>query len=75
MASHRKTGTLRLELIERDKRRRRGFGVLGERWIVERTCGWFTKHRRLVRNYEINPAHAEAWLHISMIGIMVRRLA
>jgi len=74
VAAHRKTGTLRLEVIERDKCRR-GFGVLAKRWVVERTFGWFTKHRRLVRNYEIKTAHAEAWLHISMIGIMLRRLA
>src|SRR6266700_3808836 len=67
VAAHRKTGTLRLEVIERDKCRR-GFGVLAKRWMVERTFGWFTKHRRLVRNYEIKKAHAEAWLHISMIG-------
>ena len=74
VAAHRKTGTLRLEVIHRDKCRR-GFGVLAKRWLVERTFGWFTKHRRLVRNYEIKPAHAEAWIHISMIGIMLRRLA
>jgi hypothetical protein len=37
------------------------------------------KHRRLVRHYEVKTAHAEAWLHITMIGIMIgimlRRLA
>jgi putative transposase len=74
VAAHRKTGTLRLEVIERDKCRH-GFSVLAKRWMVERTFGWFSKHRRLVRNYEIKPAHAEAWIHISMIGIMLRRLA
>lgn len=74
VAGHRKTGTLRLEVVGRDKTRR-GFAVLPKRWIVERTFGWFMKHRRLVRHYEIKTAHAEAWLHISMIGIMLRRLA
>jgi len=73
-AAHRKTGTLRLEVVERD-RCRSGFGVLAKRWIVERTFGWLVKHRRLVRNYETKTAHAEAWIHISMIGIMLRRLA
>jgi hypothetical protein len=34
------------------------------------------KHRRLVRHYdEVKTADAEAWLHITMIGIMLRRLA
>lgn len=37
--------------------------------------GWFMKHRRLVRDYEIKTEHAEAWIHISMIGLMLRRLA
>jgi len=74
VAAQRKTGTLRLEVVPRDKNRR-GFAALPKRWIVERTFGWFMKHRRLVRHYEIKPAHAEAWLHISMIGIMLRRLA
>src|SRR5438876_6805470 len=74
VAAHRKTGTLRLEVVERD-RCRPGFGVLAKRWIVERTFGWLVKHRRLVRNYEIKTANAEAWIHISMIGIMLRRLA
>ena len=74
VAARRKTGALRLEVVERDSNQR-GFGVLAKRWIVERTFGWFMKHRRLVRNYEIKPQHAEAWLHIAMTGLMLRRLA
>lgn len=74
VATHRKTGTLRLEVVPRNKTQR-GFAALPKRWIVERTFGWFMKHRRLVRHYEIKTSHVEAWLHISMIGIMLRRLA
>jgi putative transposase len=74
VAAHRKTGTLRLEVVPR-LQDQRGFQVLRKRWIVERTFGWFMKHRRLVRHYEIKPAHAESWLHICTIGIMLRRLA
>jgi putative transposase len=74
VAAQRKTGTLRLEVVPRGKNQR-GFAALPKRWIVERTFGWFMKHRRLVRHYEVKPRHAEAWLHISMIGIMLRRLA
>lgn len=74
VASHRKTGRLQLQIVERDKTQK-GFSVLPKRWIVERTFGWFMKHRRLVRHYEVKPSHAEAWLQIAMIGIMVRRLA
>jgi hypothetical protein len=74
VAAQRKTGTLRLEVVPR-LQDQRGFQVLRKRWIVERTFGWFMKHRRLVRHYEVKTAHAEAWLHISMIGVMLRRLA
>ena len=74
VAAQRKTGTLRLEVVPR-LQDQRGFKVLRKRWIVERTFGWFMKHRRLVRHYEVKTAHAEAWLHITMIGIMLRRLA
>jgi putative transposase len=74
VASHRKTGTLRVEVSPKLKGQR-GFTVLFRRWVVERTFGWFMKHRRLVRNYEVKPEHAAALLHITMIGVMLRRLA
>ena len=74
VAAHRQTGTLRLEVVPR-LQSQRGFVVLAKRWIVERTFGWFMKHRRLVRDYETKTEHAEAFLYIAMIGIMLRRLA
>lgn len=52
-----------------------GFRVLPRRWVVERTFGWITKHRRCVRDYETLPAHHEAMIHIAMIMTMSRRLA
>jgi putative transposase len=73
VASHRKTGTLVLEIVSRIYPRR--FSILPKRWIVERTFGWFVKHRRLVRDYEITTNSAEGWIYVSMIGIMLRRLA
>lgn len=74
VASHRRTGTLRLDVVAKEKGQR-GFSVLFKRWIVERTFGWFMKHRRLVRNYEVKAEYAQSWLLISMIGMMLRRLA
>lgn len=74
VAGHRKTGVLRLEVSPK-LQGQRGFTVLFKRWIVERTFGWFMKHRRLVRNYEVKAEHATALLHIAMIGVMIRRLA
>jgi transposase len=52
-----------------------GFAVLPRRWVVERTFGWITKHRRCVRDYETLPRHHEAMVHIAMIMTMSRRLA
>src|SRR5258708_34982865 len=73
VASHRLTDTLRLEIVSR-RPSQRGFKVLAKRWIVERTFGWFMKHRRLVRDYETKTENAEAMIHITMIGVMLRRL-
>jgi putative transposase len=53
----------------------RGFKVLPWRWVVERTFGWLMHHRRLVRDYERTIASAEAWIHVAMIRIQLRRLA
>jgi transposase len=52
-----------------------GFQVLPRRWVVERTFGWISKHRRCVRDYETLPEHHKAMVHIAMIMTMSRRLA
>jgi putative transposase len=52
-----------------------GFSVLPWRWIVERTFAWPGNHRRLARDYDINPPTSEVWIKIAMIHLMVRRLA
>jgi transposase len=52
-----------------------GFRVIPRRWVVERTLGWISKHRRCVRDYETLPEHAEAMVYIAMIMTMSRRLA
>lgn len=52
-----------------------GFVVIPRRWVVERTFGWITKHRRCVRDYETLPENHEAMVYIAMIMTMSRRLA
>jgi len=51
-----------------------GFEVLPHRWIVERTFGWFMCHRRLCRDYERLPKHAEAMAKWAMVAVMNKRL-
>ena len=40
-----------VEIIRRSDDQK-GFHVLPSRWVVERTFGWMTRWRRLVRDYE-----------------------
>jgi len=51
-----------------------GFNVLPKRWIVERTFGWFSFQRRLVRDYEQLVECSQSFVHISMIRIMLNKL-
>ena len=53
----------------------KGFVLLKRRWVVERTFGWLNWSRRLSKDYERLPASSEAMVYISMIRLMVRRLA
>ena len=53
---------------------RRGFAVLPQRWIVERTFGWWGQQRRLRLDYEEDVAVAATFIYLAMIGLMTRRL-
>ena len=52
-----------------------GFRVLPRRWVVERTFAWQSHQRRLSKDYERLCATSEAWIYLTMIRLMVRRLA
>jgi putative transposase len=51
------------------------FQVLPRRWVVERTLGWLNRERRLSKDYERLPSTTEAWVNVSMIRLMTRRLS
>jgi transposase len=53
----------------------KGFVVLPRRWVVERTLGWLTRNRRLVRDYERLSTTHETMTIIAMTILMSRRLA
>jgi len=63
----------RLEVVKKDPEQQ-GFAVLPKRWIVERTFAWFGKCRRLSKDFEQNTQSSEAWIRLSMIHLMLRRL-
>lgn len=63
-----------VEIIKRTDKRPT-FEVLPRRWVVERTFSWINRSRRLSKDYERLPDHAEAMVKWSMIGLMTRRLA
>jgi putative transposase len=62
-----------LEIVHRP-RGSHSFEVLPRRWVVERTLAWLGRCRRLSKDYEALPASSEAWIHIAMIHLMLRRL-
>ena len=63
-----------LETIKRSDSAK-GFVLLPKRWVVERTWGWLNWSRRLSKDYEILPETSEAFIHVAMIRLMLKRLA
>lgn len=53
---------------------RPGFVPVAHRWVVERTHGTLTLHRRLVREYEIRPASSVSHTLWSSTATLTRRL-
>src|SRR5690606_34659355 len=49
-----------------------GFKVLPRRWVVERTFGWMTRWRRLVRDYEQRLDVSEAMIHLARASLLTR---
>jgi len=66
-------GTWELE-VKRRPPDAKGFVVIAKRWVVERTFGWFGRSRRLSKDYERLTESSEAWIRISQIHLMLRRL-
>lgn len=56
-------------------KRPKGFRHLPRRWRVERTCAWIGRNRRMSKDYEYVPSSSESMVQLTMIRLMVRRLA
>lgn len=52
-----------------------GFKLVLRRWVVERTFGWLTRWRRLVRDYEQRLDVSEAMIHVAMGSLLLRRIS
>jgi putative transposase len=64
----------RLEVVRRPEGSE-GFVKLPKRWVVERSLAWLGRDRRHSKDYERTPQSSEAWVRISSIRGMLRRLA
>lgn len=60
-------------IVERDPKSK-SFVVVRQRWIVERTFGWFEGYRRLSKDFETLPETSEAMIELSMSRLMLNRL-
>ena len=60
--------------VEIVRRSDRGFTILPRRWVVERTSGWMTRYRRLVRDYEARLDVSEAMIYAGMSSSLLRRI-
>ena len=67
-----KTWKVVLEVVEKEGK---GFNLVKRRWVVERTFAWINNFRRHSKDYEVLTCNSEAMIQISMISLLLRRLA
>jgi transposase len=67
-----KTGSWKLEIVKRNVPHR--FVGLPKRRTVERTLAWISHNRRLARDFEHYARSAGAFVRLTMIRIMLKRL-
>jgi transposase len=67
-----RTHKVALEVVEHTGK---GFQVVKHRWKVERTFAWLLNDRRHSRDYETLTVNSEAMIQISMIRLLLKRLA
>jgi putative transposase len=70
--SMKQTHKITLEVVDKTGR---GFHVLPHRWTVERTFAWLLNYRRHSRDYEVHVENSEALIQVSLIHLLLKRLA
>ena len=51
------------------------FEVIRRSWVVEHTFAWLLLNRRMSRDYEFPPETGEALIYVTMLRLMLKRLA
>ena len=64
---------LDVEIVKRSDQQK-GFVVLPNRWVVERTIAWLNRCRRLAKDWENLNHRALAFLRLASIRLMLRKL-
>jgi transposase len=67
-------GDWTVEIVKRPNAAQ-GFGVIANRWVVERTFAWLGRCRRLAADFEATIESALAWIYIAHIRRLTRKLA
>jgi transposase len=67
-------GTWTLEIVKRSDTAK-GFELLPRRWVVERTIAWLNRNRRLAKDFEATIESAVAWIFITSVKPLSRRVA
>jgi putative transposase len=62
-----------LEVVKKETKQK-GFVLQARRWVVERSLGWYSRSRRLSKDYEHLCEVSEVMVYIASIQIMLRRL-
>jgi len=62
-----------LEIVQRQPGEK-GFVVQARRWVVERSLAWFSRNRRLSKDYEHRCETSDAMVYIASIQVMLKCL-
>lgn len=62
-----------LEVVERPADQK-GFLLLPNRWVVERTFAWLRAYRRLSKDYEYYTENSQGWIYLASIHRLLPRL-
>jgi transposase len=63
-----------LEIVTRSPEQP-GFVVLAHRWVVERSLAWYSRNRRLAKEYEHWAASSTLLVYLAAAHLLLKRLA